>query len=96
MTSLTKKTHPPSKKLFFECRLEDLLHLEIFTGSVEHTRPEKFPRKATCVYTFFFKSPKAAGCQKVKRWTKWHESDFKCTAGTKWEQQSKEPNAFII
>jgi len=22
---------------------------ETFTGSAEHTRPEKFPRKATCV-----------------------------------------------
>jgi len=27
MTPLTKKPHPPSKNFFFECRLEDLLHL---------------------------------------------------------------------
>jgi len=24
MTSLTKNPHPPSKKIFFECRLQDL------------------------------------------------------------------------
>jgi len=41
--------------------------LETFTGSVEHTGPEKFPRKATCVSAFFLrKSPKAAGRQRVK------------------------------
>jgi len=41
---------------------------ELFTGSVMHTRPEKFPRKATtCVLVFFSqKSPKAAGREKVK------------------------------
>jgi len=50
MTSLTKNPQPPSKKIFFECRLEDLLHLlRQFTGSVRHTGPKKFPRKATCV-----------------------------------------------
>jgi len=27
MTSLIKNLQPPSKKLFFDCRLEDLLHL---------------------------------------------------------------------
>jgi len=27
MTLLTKKLHPPSKKIFFECRLEDLPRL---------------------------------------------------------------------
>jgi len=27
---------------------------ETFTRSVEHTGPEKFPRKTTCVYAFFF------------------------------------------
>jgi len=32
----------------------------------------------------------------IKRWKKWHESDFKCRAGTKWEQQSKELNTLII
>jgi len=26
---------------------------ETFTGSVDHTGPEKFPCKATCVYAFF-------------------------------------------
>jgi len=26
---------------------------ETFTGSVEHTEAEKFPRKATCVLAFF-------------------------------------------
>jgi len=66
-TSLTKNPYSPSKKLFFECRLEDLPCLfETFTRFVEHTRPEKFPYKPTCVQTFFFwKSPKAARCQRV-------------------------------
>ena len=32
----------------------------------------------------------------IKCWKKWHESDFNCRAGTKWEQQFKEQNAFII
>ena len=32
----------------------------------------------------------------IKCWKKWHESDFKCRAGTKWEQQFKELIAFII
>ena len=26
----------------------------------------------------------------IKRWKKWHESDFKFRAGAKWEQQSEE------
>ena len=30
------------------------MSFETFTGSVEHTGPEKFPRKATCVWAFFF------------------------------------------
>jgi len=50
MTSLTKNLQPPSKKFFLECGLEDLPCLfETFTGSVEHTEPEKFPCKSTCV-----------------------------------------------
>jgi len=57
MTSLTKNPHLPSKKIFFECRLEDL-SFETFTGSVEHTGPEKFPRKATCVWAFFSENPR--------------------------------------
>jgi len=40
---------------------------ETFTGLVALTRPEKFPRKATCVSVFFSqKSPKAARRQSVK------------------------------
>jgi len=31
---------------------------ETFTGSVEHTGPEKFPRKATCVQAFFSENPR--------------------------------------
>jgi len=43
------------------------MSFKTFTGSVEHIGPEKFSRKATCVYAlFFFKSPKAAGPQRVK------------------------------
>jgi len=37
---------------------------ETFTGSVEHTGPEKFPRKATCGGVFFRKSPKPSGRQR--------------------------------
>ena len=32
----------------------------------------------------------------IKHWKKWHENDFKCRTGTKWEQQSKEQIAFIV
>jgi len=30
------------------------MFFETFTGSVQYTGPEKFPRKATCVQAFFF------------------------------------------
>jgi len=33
MTSLTKNPHPPIKKIFFKCRLEDwLIHLTPWTA----------------------------------------------------------------
>jgi len=38
---------------------------ETFTGSVEHTRPEKFPCKSTCVLAFFFKNPRKQPDAKV-------------------------------
>jgi len=50
MTSLTKNPQPPSKKFFFECRQEDLPRLlRLLPWSVEHSAPEKFLCKATCV-----------------------------------------------
>jgi len=50
MTSLTKNPQPPSKKFFFRVQTRRLAaSFGTFTRSVEHTWPEKFPRKATCV-----------------------------------------------
>ena len=54
LTSLTKNPHPPSKKNFWVQSRRLATSFETFTGSVEHTRPEKFPCKATCVQAFFF------------------------------------------
>ena len=61
MTSVTINLHPPSKKVFFECRLEDLpiaTSFETFTRSVEHTRPEKFPRSHVHLGDFFSENPR--------------------------------------
>ena len=44
-TSLTKKPHPPSKKIFWVQSRRLATSFETFTGSVEHTRPEQFPCK---------------------------------------------------
>jgi len=45
---------------------------ETFTGSVEHTRPEKFPHKATSFLTRFFernkKLPLGIGVQGLMMW----------------------------
>jgi len=50
MTSHTKNPHLPSIKFFFRVQTRRLAaSFETFTGSVEHTGPEKFPRKVTCV-----------------------------------------------
>jgi len=67
MTSLTK-TPQPQAKIFFGVQTRRLAaSFETFTGSVEHTGPEKFPCKTMCVLAFFFrKSLKAAGRQSVK------------------------------
>ena len=54
MTSLTKNPHPPQAKKFFSSADQKTCRVfGTFTGSVEHTGPEKFPRKATCVQAFF-------------------------------------------
>jgi len=54
MTSLPK-TRIPKHTFFFRVQTRRLAaFFETFTGSVEHTGPEKFPRKATCVLVFFF------------------------------------------
>jgi len=49
MTSLTKNLHPQAKNFFRVHTRRLATPFESFTGSIEHTGPEKFPRKATCV-----------------------------------------------
>jgi len=49
MTSLKKTCNPQAKNLFQVQTIRIAASFETFTGSVEHTGPEKFPRKATCV-----------------------------------------------
>jgi len=49
-SSVTHKNLHPQAKNFFRVKTRRLVvSFETFTGSVEHDRPEKFPRKATCV-----------------------------------------------
>ena len=62
-----KKSAPPTKKFFFECKLQDLQSLLSFwPRSVVLTGLEKFLLKTTCVSVFFSrKSLKATGCQSV-------------------------------
>ena len=64
MTSLTKNPHP-DQNIFFECKLQDLLHL--LTGSIALTGLEKFPCKTTCVFVFFFKNPQSSQTPKCHR-----------------------------
>jgi len=46
----SQKTRNPQAKIFFQVQTRRLAaSFETFTGSEEHTGPEKFPRKATCV-----------------------------------------------
>jgi len=45
-----KKPALPKQKIIFRVQTRRPAEsFETFTGSVEHTGPEKFPRKATCV-----------------------------------------------
>jgi len=45
-----KTRTPQAKKFFFRVQTRRLAaSFDIFTGSVEHTGPEKFPCKATCI-----------------------------------------------
>ena len=45
-----KKTAPAKQKNFYRVKTRILAaSFETFTRSVEHTGPEKFPHKATCV-----------------------------------------------
>jgi len=45
-----KKPTTPKQKIFLRVQTRRLVaSFETFTGSVEHTGPQKFPRKATCV-----------------------------------------------
>ena len=58
MASLTKNPHPPNQKIFFQVQATRLAaSVELLTGSVAHTRPVKFPRKAMCVSVFFLRNP---------------------------------------
>jgi len=58
MTSLTKNLQPQAKN-FFQVQTRRLAaSFETFTRYVEHTGPEKFPRKATCVKGFFSENPR--------------------------------------
>ena len=67
MTSLTKNPHIPSKKFFFECRLEDLPRLLRLLLCLQSILDRRNSRKATAFRRFFSrKSPKAAGRQRVK------------------------------
>ena len=52
-----KKTKADGSRLIPRKHTETLVLLS-FTGSVEHTGQEKFPRKATCVSAFFSENPR--------------------------------------
>ena len=68
MTSRIKNPHPQSKNFFRVQTRRLAVSFETFIGSLEHTGPEKFPRKATSFrWGFFGKSPKAAGRERVKK-----------------------------
>ena len=75
MTLLTKNPHPPSKKFFLECRLEDLPHLltlrPVNRTVVEIRNPNSsgdIPAQSHVRLGIFFpKSPKVAGCQAVNQ-----------------------------
>jgi len=48
--TLLKKKRTPQAKNFFRVQMKRLaVSFETFTGSVEHIKPEKFPRKTTGV-----------------------------------------------
>ena len=68
MTSLTKNSHPPSKKFFFECRLEDLPRLlRLLPGLQSIPDWRKSRAKPHAFRHFFFrKSPNPSGRQRVK------------------------------
>jgi len=69
MTSLTKNPHPPSEKIFFECRLENLpRHLMLQLGP-QPEQERRYSRTKPRAFRRFFsrKSPKAARCQRVKQ-----------------------------
>ena len=68
MTSLTKNPHPPSKKIFFKCRLEDFLRLLTLRPGLWLVQKRRNSRtKPRAFRQFFRKSPKAAGRQSVKQ-----------------------------
>ena len=85
MTSLTKNPHP-KQKFFFRVQTRRLAaSFETFTGSAEHTRPEKFLRKATCVQAFFFqKSLNPSGRQSV------NNKHLRCRLISVWRQPCKQ------
>jgi len=58
MTLLTKNSQPPTKKIFFECRLEDLLHLlSLWTALYHFRRPSYVHAKSRAIRLFWCKIP---------------------------------------
>jgi len=61
-----KKSVPPTQKFFRMQTRRLAVSFETFTGSVAHTRPEKFMHKATCSLGIFSqKRPDAKVLRKV-------------------------------
>ena len=60
MTSLTKNPQPPSKKIFFECRLEDLPHLchRLLPGLQSIPDRRNSPAKPCAFRRFFSENPR--------------------------------------
>ena len=93
--SLTKNPHTPTKKFFFECKLEDLsLLLSLLPGLLRWA--EKFPHKATCISVFFSrKFPKMARHQSVNFKNEFHGSKnseilvFNCKNPSRWRFLAK-------
>jgi len=68
MTSLTKKTTSPKQKIFFQVRTRRFAaSFDASTRSVTRTGVEIYSCAKPCAFRhfFFWKSPKAAGHQRV-------------------------------
>ena len=58
MTSLTKNLHPPTKKCFFECRLEDLLSLLSLWTALCRFRRQSYARAKPREIRFLARNPR--------------------------------------